>query len=748
MNRVIMAGCSPEPIMMNLKALGIFRVIAEQEDPDAAASWENDKFVLHTRLSKDEMREFFLTKYCPTPIVSPWNGGSGFLDLDGSKIDEVENTTDPRLSGYAQAVRDAKRILEQHVPEYRKLAAEYSPEYAEIKDRLKATDNAELKAKLKSKKKAIDGKRKALVGAIADQKSPLMRSLRNEMDDRLVPWFDSMFAVTHQSDTEMGVLLGTYGNDGNFEMSYNFLDCVTEIISDRSGENVESLNGALFGDDAPMGGMSNAYFYPGGYGGANSSSKPDFPSRNFTNRWDYVLCLEGTILFAGNVSRRSNAKKAAFPFTVSQTMAGYGTAADEKTRGEIWIPMWDRPTTYRELKYVFSEGRSHVGTRQSATGTDFARALASLGVQRGVGAFQRFGIMERKGQAYMCANIGRYASSSNSSTVNPFTDLDAWLSNIRKARNKPKHIDELLRRIDGMMLRFCASGQRRILEDILVAVGHTEQSIAHSSLRGDVEPLQRLSQDWVINCSDNTPEFRLAVALGSMGDTRTQYHVRHNLEPIMRKKSKLQWASSSPRCVWTKVDTMTNMINVLERRCVDANIAKTQNVPLKAKVHARVSDVARLLNDESSIDYTRLGNLIHPMSMIEYENVNALPPNVWNHNVRQDLKYVPETYVCSKSNITPMWKRKEPKIKLETSIIRLLKSGKVEQAAHVARRRLHISGISTAVYSSYKGMQTRVQSDVRGYSKRLAASLLFPVQEEDVQDMVESVKSARDKRLE
>ena len=41
-----LTGCSPEPLMSYLKALGIFRLVAEQKDKDARAWWQNDSFCL------------------------------------------------------------------------------------------------------------------------------------------------------------------------------------------------------------------------------------------------------------------------------------------------------------------------------------------------------------------------------------------------------------------------------------------------------------------------------------------------------------------------------------------------------------------------------------------------------------------------------------------------------------------------------------------------------------------------------
>ena len=58
-------GCTPTPLAAYLKALAVLRLVAEAGtegggDPDATGFWRNDVFVLRTRLTDDELRNFFL----------------------------------------------------------------------------------------------------------------------------------------------------------------------------------------------------------------------------------------------------------------------------------------------------------------------------------------------------------------------------------------------------------------------------------------------------------------------------------------------------------------------------------------------------------------------------------------------------------------------------------------------------------------------------------------------------------------
>ena len=80
-----LSGCPPEPLGNYLKALGIFRLVAEQADPSARAWWEGGVMRLLTRLESGAVESFFLgfdgycndtnaARYRPTPIFAPWGG--------------------------------------------------------------------------------------------------------------------------------------------------------------------------------------------------------------------------------------------------------------------------------------------------------------------------------------------------------------------------------------------------------------------------------------------------------------------------------------------------------------------------------------------------------------------------------------------------------------------------------------------------------------------------------------------------
>ncbi|MCY4530050.1 MAG: type I-U CRISPR-associated protein Csx17, partial [Chloroflexi bacterium] len=453
--------------MAYLKALGIFRLVAEQKDPHARAWWKNDTFTLRSALGRDELVGVFLEQYRPTPIVSPWNGGSGFYPKDNSKaMDAILELESPRFQLWNEVVPIGKRIV----------------------SRGEGTDKKKLK-------------------------EWTLAHCRAEFPDDALEWLDAAYVLTAVG-AKFPPLLGTGGNDGRLEFSNNFMQNVVSALNideRRNGVAVarNRLDAALFNEGSPelMKKRSTGFYNPGGVGGANASV--GFNDDALTNPWDYVLMFEGALMFAGAAARRLSSQassKAVFPFTVDNSAAGYGTSADseygDSSRAEFWAPLWDQPTNLQELDYLVSEGRAQVGRRQGAKGTDFARAVAGLGTERGVRQFQRYGFMVRNGLAYLAAPLGRFytpdTDSERANLANVLFDLDGWLDRLRRNASggrMPAGLGTVLRQVEDAIIGFCQRGRARDLQDVLIAVGRSDRWVASSGLRENVGPLS-LSREW------------------------------------------------------------------------------------------------------------------------------------------------------------------------------------------------------------------------------------------------------------
>ena len=136
-NTIKLSGCSPIPLANYLKALGILRLVAEQADPTVRGVWQDESFVLNTSLSAEELVEFFLTTYQPSPIVSPWNGGSGFLKNDkrvAPLLRHFETSSLPRLIRYQEGIK-AARSLCKALSLAKQIEVEVKAESNQIKDK-------------------------------------------------------------------------------------------------------------------------------------------------------------------------------------------------------------------------------------------------------------------------------------------------------------------------------------------------------------------------------------------------------------------------------------------------------------------------------------------------------------------------------------------------------------------------------------------------------------------------------------
>jgi CRISPR-associated protein Csx17 len=184
-HRVVLAGCTPVPLASYLKALGVLRLVAEQADPDARGYWENEQFVLESRLDEEGLNGFFLEQYEPTPIIAPWNGGSGFYPKDNkSGIEPIEQGDVPRLRALRDAIGVARTNLDQ-------LGLQEKPE--------------------------------------GEAKRELLNSLRAKLDDRALAWLDASVLLTEENP-KYPPLLGTGGNDGRLDFTNNFMQRLVALF--------------------------------------------------------------------------------------------------------------------------------------------------------------------------------------------------------------------------------------------------------------------------------------------------------------------------------------------------------------------------------------------------------------------------------------------------------------------------------------------------------------------------------------
>src|SRR5579872_2456149 len=105
MYTIALPGCTSTPFGSYLKALGVLRLVSGQADAEARGWWEGETFAIESVLDENDLARFFLERYEPTPILAPWNGGSGFYpkgNKDG--IDAIARSTRERCVPYRGSI--------------------------------------------------------------------------------------------------------------------------------------------------------------------------------------------------------------------------------------------------------------------------------------------------------------------------------------------------------------------------------------------------------------------------------------------------------------------------------------------------------------------------------------------------------------------------------------------------------------------------------------------------------------------
>lgn len=770
-------GCTPEPLMAYLKALGILRLVSEQKDAAARGWWKNDTFRLRSTLDRYAMAQFFLETYQPTPLVAPWNAGSGFYlkwdekkkafkERDASKaVSEIESSVAARFRPYRDQIAAIKKGLKAR-------GKEVEPQKQIEELYKKGKDEGWSGKKTKSEiKKLLDGQMlfsadgSTFVIEKAD-KDDFLRDMRSSLlNDAGLRWIDAAFVIQtgHKKNRIEAPLLGSGGNIGNSDFSARFMQILTFCLPLNDGNNPSGsavlLEAALFG--SPTDGLKPLavdQFDPGRAGGSNMYQGMEADFR--LNPWDYILMLEGAVVFQSASSKRfgMGAAGAAFPFSVESTPGGFASSGPDITRGEQWLPLWSRASTALEIETMLAEGRSDVGHRQARNGVDFARSAASLGVDRGVSQFVRVQYQARFGDNYLANVLGRVDTLPRES-VDLLRQIDPWLDSFRRAageKTAPPRFSSALRAVDSAIFDFCKYGGGTFFQKIVVALGsaHRELSITEQFREAQkLRPLTGLSYDWLHAANDDSAEFAVARALASIHDPQRKIGpLRVNLESVDWKKDCRAWAEKDRAVVWNAADLSTNLANVLQRRMMDGQRAGCECLPLASHMAVPLDIIAAFIAGE--LDDQRIEDLIWGLMLINPSCVNGRAKNAFTppavlprHYALLKFLFLPGPLAADRRGDSLHWRLARDhetgiSIRPEPRILSLLRAGRVGEACTIAARRLRASGLPP-IPGSINGVLRDSEwleypIDHRG-TRRLAAALLMPISSDSINELVRLV---------
>lgn len=686
-DKILLRGCAPEPLIHYLKALGILRLVAEQLDKNVRGAWTTDGFLLETEKTEDELIEFFLNDYKPTPIVSPWNNSSGFYPKDKKQKEFIERLCgfeSSRFAGFRATVEKAKEI---------------------VSARTEAPKD--------------------------DEKAAMLRQARCNFPESALSWLDAAFVLGTDKPDYLP-LLGSGGNDGRFDFTVNLFEKWLTVLPDANltekqlNLSREQLRATIFQHPVSLEKAAVGQFHPGGAGGANASQGVSADA--LVNPWDFIFILEGSLMLASATVRQLQAgarSRASFPFTAASSTIGYGTATDgEKIRAEMWLPIWSRLTSYAEIAHIFKEGRVQFtsNNKRARSGFDFARAVAELGVDRGIEAFQRYAFIERNGQANLATPLGVFEVKERP-LASMISEFDRWFDNLRSKTSDPKKTPprfvRAAKNIEEASFKLCADGTEESLREVFLALGAAERELSNGQKFREekfLQPLGNLKIRWAIHGSDKSKEFYIAQALASIVNEKGLHSIRENLEPVEYKNGKFVWAANSTSAVWSAGDLAENLSNVLLRRSIDARSGGLPLPQLRAKRFASLRSIAAFLDfqtdDERIEDYLFALNLIDWHRTEKYESAE-----------KQNSANLPRIYALLKLLFLPDGKLKrknvpEIEIKHEPSIVPLLRAGRIADALEIAERRLKSSGIAPLTSDFYYPPED---------GARLAAALLIPI---------------------
>jgi CRISPR-associated protein Csx17 len=475
------------------------------------------------------------------------------------------------------------------------------------------------------------------------------------------------------------------------------------------------------------------------------------------NPWDYVLMLEGAIALAGSPTRRLGAGRdgVGFPFTVDSTPVGYGSAGKDATRGELWLPLWDRPARFSEVRALLAEGRAEVGRTRAWSGVTFAQAVAGLGVDRGIREFVRFEFQQRFGDSYLATPVGRFSvPDAPRDGVELVRSLNAKLADLRFAcRTKaegakadpPSRFPSCMRRIDAAIFEFCEHGGEDRLAGVLRALGNAERELAVGDFPPDRRrtrrPLGGLSPDWTAACDDGSVEYRLArgVAFISSPASEKVPPLRAYLEPVERGKKGWAWADQARAVVWSAGPLSRNLGAILARRILDAERAENKVFPLSSRLPISLTDVSRFLAGQ--VDDRRLEELLWGFVLIEHPAGPVARPAAKDESPDP----LPRAYALLKLTLLPGrigWVAAGDRVVLrhfhradgeqgvavrsESSMFTRLRAGDVSGACEVAVRRLRVAGFMP-LPGPWSAGSWRSVAFGQLSPERLLASLVFPI---------------------
>ena len=758
-NAFPLSGCTVTPLACYLKALGVLRLVScpsnhadgVAADAHARGWWENGCFHLATSLGPHKISSASCSTTTPERDHCPWNGGSGFYPKDN------KDGFGPLTGAVAARFQTIASAISVATGEIRRKGWDTRP--------------------------------------AADAKAELIATLRGRLADSALRWLDATVALSGER-LSFPQLLGTGGNDGRLDFTNNFMrrlvaarDGLFDAAAGTPAPHSERLLRAALEAGSAQGlrSYSAGQFSPGAAGGANATVGYDGPAR--ANPWDFVLALEGAVLFAGAATRRHQGAPetgASFPFTVRPTAAGWGGVAETdrtSVRAEFWAPVWGRPASSDELVGLLKEGRAILRGKTARDGLDFARSASTLGTSRGITEFQRYGFAMRQGNMYLAAPLGTRRVAAHipetAELVNDF-DTGGWLQQVRRLAldsHAPARARQAMKRFqDALFALTDAQVTPATAQNALETLGEVVGWIVTSpNARTATSPPPLLRSTWVRHADDGTAEYRAAAALASLGwepvrsvtepartnpadggaqaaDEETGMSMgadatavtRQVLTPMAAHLAPVapatvtrrfrEWDTGGNRglAVWGAGGLTANLVDVLEQR----TRSSSESQPFAAAAPAQAEVVSRFLSE--SFDDRRCARLLAGLVWTRPAALRRAPSD--SEQPGPPFAYAALKLLFAPGQVVDRLAERHGddrlrRLPLPAGLMASLRSGDVDGAVRLGLARARGSGLASPFAHGSAARATGFGVGTNG--RRLAAALLMPVHDYELQTLLE-----------
>ena len=678
MMEFLFEGCNNTNFGSYLKGLGIFRIFGKKYD-NVKAYWKNDALYIYLPFnSYDEIINFFLNEYEPTPIVSPWNMGSGFnsdkKELNNLKNYDKNDTNYPRLKNYIDVIIKTENIV---------------------------------KTITKNKK-----------GTQADKKSEIVRICRNLLPEKTVKWIDAALILDNNDEINYTKILTTGGNEGNLDYSITYMSDIYKVFKSKNSKNL--LKNSLFNCFTDQLIESKVgKFIPGRAGGFNEGF--GFENKDFNaNPWDFIFLIEGTLFFSTGIGKKSisNSMFIRSPFTVESSV----DIESKKHIYEIWTPLWKNPAYLYEIEKMFENGRVEISNSPVTKGTEFIQAIKNYGVDRGIYKFTRYKLLNTRG------NSGYVATPVDSYNVNYVKNvdiikeintlllkLDNYIYNINNTI--PESLLKLRRKVDDSLFYILKHDISIGIEELFYNIGKMEKYLA-SIKHNNVPLISGLSPDWINLNSSPSNEYIIASAISSI------YYIRKYIEPVIyNDKTLIKWDDAMNYYSFNGSNIYKKLANVLYRGYIENEKTLSKNNPFKSRIKIDPEYATILINGDINED--KLEHLLYGFMWINWnKNQNFLtlknaeqPIMIYTEYATIKLLYLNCRMRIGNDNIL---------MKGNTKIIGMLKANNIEGAYKIAYNTIKSKNIDIIRQSCFNNI----------LGERLAASLILPVEYQKLKNLV------------